>query len=278
MFDNERLSRRWSRPIDLVMSSGTRQIGTVNKKLRGNNCDGLDLALLLTDNPQTFETVTKPSSSPAVIPSEQTPLPPEQLLPMQSLPEQSMLIQSLPTSLGQMQPVRRTRELITREMLWSHHWADQHDRCAHVGGKLICRRCLVLYPVTILVLALSQFGVGWPGSLDTVLLFFLPLPLVLDFVFEHMGLTRYSPRRQMATTLLGATALGHAFSRYLAQNADPLFWTMTAGYAGLCAGALAVHHLRDQRSAQAQAAHSEASDPLVNGFATREEMLAYFAE
>jgi uncharacterized membrane protein len=165
--------------------------------------------------------------------------------------------------------------MITAEMLWTHHWADQHERCAHVGGRLICRRCLVLYPVTVLVLLLSRFGLRWSDSLDTVLLFALPLPLVIDFVSEHIGFTRYSPRRQVATTMLGAIALGQAFSRFLDQNSDPKFWTMVTSYAGLCAGALVVHHLRDRQSSRQRALALEAGDPLVNGFSSREEMLEY---
>jgi hypothetical protein len=165
-----------------------------------------------------------------------------------------------------------------RQMLWTHHWANQHDRCASVGGRLICRRCLVLYPITITVLVLARFGARWPDSLDMLLLFALPLPLVLDFVFEHMGFTRYSPRRQVATTFLGAIALGHAFARYLEHNNDPRFWTMVACYGGLCAGSVVVHHLRDRRVTQQQAAEREAADPLVNGFANRDEMLAYLGQ
>jgi hypothetical protein len=211
------------------MSMGNRQIGIVNNELRGNNCDGLDLA-----------------NSPSAVATASHAEPPAKLQPV-----------------------------ISREMLWTHHWADQHDRCAHVGGRLVCRRCLVLYPVTIAVLVLARFGIRWPNALDTFLLFALPLPLVLDFVLEHMGFTRYSPRRQIATTFLGAIALGHALARYLEHNSDPLFWTMIACYAGLCAGSVAVHHLRDRQATQQRMAEIEAADPLVNGFSDRAEMLSY---
>lgn len=172
----------------------------------------------------------------------------------------------------------KPRSAFVRDMLWTHHWGDEHDRCAHVGGRLVCRRCLVLYPVTIAVLILARFGVRWPGNLDTMLLFALPLPLVLDFVLEHMGYTRYSPRRQLATTFLGAISLGHAFARYLEHNNDPLFWSMVGWYGGLCAGSLVVHHLRDRRSNQQRDAELEAADPLVNGFVSRDEMLTYLGQ
>ena len=213
------------------------QIGTVSNELCGNNCDGFDLA-----------------HSPEGIPS--------------------MAITGLlgtPEAL----PVTRSQNVLRSEMLWTHHWTNQHDRCAHIGGRLVCRRCLVLYPVTFVVLVLAHFGIRWPENLDTLLLFALPLPLVLDFVSEHMGFTRYSPRRQVATTFLGAIALGHAFARYLDHHNDPRFWTMVSCYGGLCAGALVVHHLRDRRSLQQQDAIREAADPLVHGFANRDEMLAY---
>jgi hypothetical protein len=237
------------------MSTGNRQIGIVNNELRGNNCDGLDLANSLSadttvsvgESADAESSVTEPSVTETSVPG---------------------LVMS-PTATPKQRPV------ICRDMIWTHHWADQHDRCAHVGGRLVCRRCLVLYPVTIAVLVLARFGIQWPNALDTFLMFALPLPLVLDFVLEHMGFTRYSPRRQMATTFLGAIALGHALARYLEHNSDPLFWTMIACYAGLCAGSVAVHHLRDRQAAQQRMAELEAADPLVHGFTDRAEMLSY---
>lgn len=228
------------------MSIESGQIGIVYTELRGNNCDDPDQTRTESLN------VSKQIGPTAAATSS---------------PEPTVV-----------KPARSVSNAITADMLWTHHWADQHDRCAVVGGKLVCRRCLVLYPVTLLVLLLSRIGLHWPSGFDTFLLFALPLPLVLDFVVEHMGFTRYSPKRQMVTTFLGAMALGHAFARYLEHNADPLFWTMVACYAGLCAGALAVHHLRDRNSAQQKAAEAEASDPLINGFATREAMLSYLAK
>jgi hypothetical protein len=225
------------------MSMGIRQIGIVNNELRGNNDDGLDLAP--THQALTHQASTHQTNDPNRVLKNDT--------------------------------ITKTSNTI-RDMIWTHHWADQHDRCAHVGGRLVCRRCLVLYPVTIVVLLLARVGVRWPESLDTLLLFSLPLPLVLDFAAEHMGFTRYSPRRQIVTTFLGAFALGHAFARYLEHRNDPRFWTMVASYGGLCGGALIVHHLRDRRAMQQRAAALEAADPLVNGFSSREEMLAYLQQ
>jgi uncharacterized membrane protein len=228
------------------MSMGIRQIGIVNNELRGNNCDGLDLAPTARDN--------------TAIPNA----------------TRNLAVSNRLTGNADGRNRVSKRNAITSDMMWTHHWADQHDRCAHVGGRLVCRRCLVLYPVTIVVLLLARFGVRWPENLDTLLLFALPLPLVLDFVAEHMGFTRHSPRRQIVTTFLGAIALGHALARYLEHQNDPRFWTMVAVYGGLCGGALIVHHLRDRRAMEEHAAELEAADPLVQGFASREAMLAYF--
>jgi uncharacterized membrane protein len=228
------------------MSMGIRQIGIVNNELRGNNCDGLDLA------PTARGNTAVPNAT------------------------RNRAVSNRSTGNADERNRVSKRNAITSDMIWTHHWADQHDRCAHVGGRLVCRRCLVLYPVTIVVLLLARFGVRWPENLDTLLLFALPLPLVLDFVAEHMGFTRYSPRRQIVTTFLGAIALGHALARYLEHHNDPRFWTMVAVYGGLCGGALIVHHLRDRRAAEQHAAELEAADPLVQGFASREAMLAYF--
>lgn len=233
------------------MSIGNRQIGIVNDELRGNNCDDLDLANSLSSG--TTVSVTKSAATE---------------------PSLAGAVKTKPSFTDPTATLNR-RPVISRDMIWTHHWADQHDRCAHVGGRLVCRRCLVLYPVTIIVLVLARFGIQWPNALDTFLMFALPLPLVLDFVFEHMGFVRYSPRRQMATTVLGAIALGHALARYLERNSDPLFWTMIACYSGLCAGSVAVHHLRDRQATQQRMAELVAADPLVHGFTDRAEMLSY---
>jgi hypothetical protein len=88
----------------------------------------------------------------------------------------------------------------------------------------------VLYPITFAVLILARAGVRWPMSLDAVLILALSLPTVGEFVFEHVGLIRYRPRRQDALTIPAGVALGVSFDRYLGSHTDPLFWATAVAY------------------------------------------------
>lgn len=162
-----------------------------------------------------------------------------------------------------------------RSMVWSHHWPGQLDRCAWIGGRHVCRRCLVLYPVTLAVLAVSLVGGHWPTRFDAVVLFVLPLPVVVDFVGEQVGLLRYSARRQVATTVLAAVALGRAFDRYLRHQGDGTFWPMVLVYGGLCAFTVVCRHFRDARIARLHHQRMWERDPIATGFSSREEFVAY---
>jgi hypothetical protein len=123
--------------------------------------------------------------------------------------------------------------------LWlSHHSPEEYDRCVRLGSAHVCRRCVVLYPVTFATLILARAGVRWPMSLDTLLVLTLSLPTVAEFVLEHVGLIGFWPRRQDALTVPAGVALGVAFDRYLRNHTDPLFWATAVGYS--VAGFLAV--------------------------------------
>jgi hypothetical protein len=119
--------------------------------------------------------------------------------------------------------------------IWlSHHWSDDEGRCAHIGGRLVCRRCLVLYPVALVAAVAAAAGLRWPTSLDVVLLWLLPLPAVLDFVADNLAVVRHSPRRQVVVTALLGVSLGVASSRYLHHAGDSLVWSVVATYGLIC--------------------------------------------
>lgn len=160
-------------------------------------------------------------------------------------------------------------------MIWSHHWPEQHDRCVTYRGRRICRRCIVLYPVAFAVLLLSAFGVHWPVRFDAPVMLLLPLPVVIDFIGEQVGLIRYSARRQVVTTALCAVALGRGLGRYFQDLDDTLFWSMVLVYGGLCGLAGLGRLIRSSRFARAEANAEALCDPLAVGFATREEFVAY---
>jgi hypothetical protein len=120
------------------------------------------------------------------------------------------------------------------ELLLSHHSPSQYDRCVRVGGRHVCRRCAVLYPLAFATMLASLLGWAWPASWDRSLLMLLPLPVTLELVLERFGAVRYRPWRQIALTVAAAPALGRGFARYLLHPADRLFWGMALLYGGTC--------------------------------------------
>jgi hypothetical protein len=128
--------------------------------------------------------------------------------------------------------------------LWlSHHDPAGYDRCVVLAGRQVCRRCLVLYPLTLVVLVAAQ-GLNWSGSAEALALVVLPLPGVVEFILEHRGVIRYSPERQMAVTVPLAIALGAGFDRYFDRHTDPLFWGTVVAYTAICLRS-ALSHGRD---------------------------------
>jgi hypothetical protein len=133
----------------------------------------------------------------------------------------------------------------TLRRLWlSHHQAAQLDRCAVIAGRHVCRRCLLLWPLTFAALGLAMAGLRWPRSADDLLLVVLPLPAVVEFVLEHAGRWRYRWARQLAVTVPLAAALGVGFDRYLHRPGDSLWWSVVAVYGVVCAGAAALANRR----------------------------------
>jgi hypothetical protein len=124
------------------------------------------------------------------------------------------------------------------DLLLSHHPPSERDRCLRIGGRYVCRRCAVLYPVAFAVALASLAGWGWPGAWDKNLLYLLPLPVTLEFVLERFGALRYRTGRQIALTLIAAPALGRGFARYLLAPGDRTFWGMVALFGGACLFAL----------------------------------------
>lgn len=120
----------------------------------------------------------------------------------------------------------------------AHHAPEHHERCQRVGRYLVCRRCLVLYPIAFALAGLS-LALDVPRGLDPWLLFLLPLPAVVEFCLEQAGRLAYSAARQVAVTVPAAVALGRGFARYIEDPGDLAFWAMVVGYGGICVAFLA---------------------------------------
>jgi len=115
--------------------------------------------------------------------------------------------------------------------LWlSHHPPEQYDRCVILGGRHVCRRCVLLWPMTFAAFALALAGIRWPRSADDLLVVILPLPAVAEFVFEHAGRWPYRPGVQALVTVPLAAALGVGLDRYVHHPGDVLFWSVTVVY------------------------------------------------
>jgi hypothetical protein len=121
--------------------------------------------------------------------------------------------------------------------IWlSHHFPESYDRCVVIGRRHICRRCLALYPVAFAVMVWSLVG-PWPGDWDGAVLVLLPLPAVIEFVLEHVGVIRYQPVRQVLVTVPLAVALGRGFALYVDDPGSRLFWGAVLVYGGVCVAA-----------------------------------------
>ena len=46
---------------------------------------------------------------------------------------------------------RESERVGGRAMWHAHHWPDEYDRCTMIGGRPVCRRCLTLYPLAVVV-------------------------------------------------------------------------------------------------------------------------------
>ncbi len=122
-----------------------------------------------------------------------------------------------------------------RRNLWlAHHWPGEYERCTIIGGRHVCRRCLVLYPVALIVLAVSFAGFApWPERLDVWMVWLLSIPATLDFLAEKLRGVPYNPRRQVAVTLLVALALGRGFAHEFDDRWSWLFWGPVLVFGGI---------------------------------------------
>ncbi len=144
-----------------------------------------------------------------------------------------------------------------RHPLWlTHHAELHHERCALVGKHLVCRRCLVSYPIALLAMAAGLAGLHWPSTLDPVLLWVLPAPAILDFVAEHLVRSPYSAKRQSILSAIAAVAYGRGLSRYLVEPGDSLFWHVAIVYSLVMAtsaiGRLTFDHYAKQHKEQTE--------------------------
>jgi hypothetical protein len=157
------------------------------------------------------------------------------------------------------------------QRMWlSHHDDDHLERCIIVADRHVCRRCAVLYPIALVVLAAVLIVVDLP----TWMMFALPLPAVGEFVAENIGL-RYHPIRQMALTALAAPALGMGFARAFDNPLDGTLWSMVAMCVVPCLFAVWLRASSQQRVVRHLREQHDENHPVLKGFGSASEFQAY---
>lgn len=139
-----------------------------------------------------------------------------------------------------------------------------------IGGRAVCRRCVVLYPIALVVLAVVLAGLDIP----TWVMFVLPLPAVVEFIGETVGLP-YVPNRQVALTAIAAPALGMGFGRAFENPADGALWSMVAMCVVPCLIASTLRARSEQRVARRIRQEREENHPLLKGFGSAQEFQRY---
>ncbi len=99
--------------------------------------------------------------------------------------------------------------------LWlSHHHPESYDRCVVIGRRHVCRRCLVLYPVALVIAAVIVAGARAP-QLEIAAMWLLPIGVVVEWVGEHVGGWAHNPRRLVALSAIAAIGAGVALGRHM---------------------------------------------------------------
>lgn len=148
--------------------------------------------------------------------------------------EEAELERRIADALRRQQAERDAVPVADTSMWLSHHWPARYDRCATIAGRHVCRRCLVLYPVAITVAVLAGFGVRWPDSWDIWVFWLLPIPGVVEFCLDSLGVIRHRPWRQVIVSALLALAYGKILWRYAHHPGDGLVWSVVVVNTGIC--------------------------------------------
>lgn len=121
---------------------------------------------------------------------------------------------------------------VPKTALWyTHHHEGQLDRCSIVGGYAVCRRCLVLYPITLVLAAVIIAG-GWlPEWTDLWIVVLGPLPMAVEWVGEHLAGWPYRPRRHLFIATTAGIASGVALGRHLLDPFPPAITAVMVAYA-----------------------------------------------
>jgi hypothetical protein len=132
--------------------------------------------------------------------------------------------------------------------MWLSHNGPEHaERCASIGGTLVCRRCSVLYP-SVVLWAVAALVVEPPSVAAVAAMWLLPLPMSVEWVLEQHRPLRYSPRRQVVVTAIASVGVGLALAAHLRHPFDPDALAPMATHVTLCAVSSILAIRRDRTS------------------------------
>ena len=111
--------------------------------------------------------------------------------------------------------------------LWlSHHHPEHSERCARLAGRLVCRRCLLLWPLCYALLALQVLARAPALHHADLLIPLLMWAPVLEFLEVHRGHRAYSAGRTWLLTPLLAVVVARLLYRCMVIPWDPVTWTV----------------------------------------------------
>ncbi len=142
--------------------------------------------------------------------------------------------------------IEQRREREQQSPMWlSHHFPDEYDRCVRMGRHHVCRRCIVLYSISLTVAVAVAAGARlWPTRFDLWIVWLACLPATVEFALEQAGRIRHHPLRQSILTGILAVAFGRGLGAELQDRWDWLFWGPILVYGAIWGGSAILGHRR----------------------------------
>lgn len=110
-------------------------------------------------------------------------------------------------------------------LLLSHHHEDQAERCQQVFGLSVCRRCLIIYPLSLLIgVTLNTILSPLSESFAWTLVLLLPAPATFEHMGELSGTLPYAQTRATVLNVLMGIGIGVGLSALWGSTSDSIFW------------------------------------------------------
>lgn len=107
------------------------------------------------------------------------------------------------------------------------------DRCVSIGGRWVCRRCSVLYPIGVVVAFLFAAGIGWPEAWDMTAIWILCIPATVAYCGQALGLFQYDAKVQTAAMAVSSLGFGRGLGYEFTERWSGEFWWPVTVFGGL---------------------------------------------